>query len=98
MNIEQILPNHVTEDIPLKKALCLKTEKKNTGEVMKFLKSYFVDYEKSYFLFDKKQGIRPKDNKNEFKYGKYNLKNKSLIYKDQDKINFEGNHNNFFLL
>jgi hypothetical protein len=86
------LPNYLIEDFPLKKALCLKTVKKNTSEVLKFLKTYFVDYEKSYFLFDKKQAMKPSGEKDLFKYGKYNLKNKIFIYKDQEKINLESNY------
>lgn len=91
MKINQILPDFVLEEIPLQKALCMRTEKKNTGEIMKFLKSYCIDYEKSYFLFDKKQAIKSKNKQDSFKYGKYNLKNKNLIVKDQEKIKLESN-------
>jgi len=85
MNLVQILPECVLEDIPLKKALCFRTEKKNTGEVMKFLKDYLIEYEKSYFLFDKQKALKPEKEQDLFKYGRYNLKSKKLIYKCQEK-------------
>ncbi len=91
MKLDQILPDFVLENIPLEKALCMRTQKKNTGEIMKFLKTYCVDYEKSYFLFDKKQATKSENKKDSFKYGKYNLKNKNLVIKDQDKIKLESN-------
>jgi len=89
MKITQILPDFLDEDIPLKKALCLKIEKKNTGEVMKFLKSYFSDYEKSAFYLEKNSKF-PIFNENEsYKVGKHNFKHKTLIYQNHENIKIE---------
>lgn len=95
MKINQILPDHITDEIPLDVALVFKTPKKYTGEIIKFLKNYLGDYDKSAFYYkndSKSSNIlddkNPSDEK--YKYGKFYWKNKSLIYQDKDKIKFEG--------
>ncbi len=90
MKIKQVLPDNILDDIPLKKAICFRIEKKKTSEVIKFLKNYVIDYEKSAFYLDSKYIKYPNDQKENYKFGKYNLKNKNLIYKENDNFGLLG--------
>lgn len=89
MKITQILPDNLNENIPLKKALCLRIEKKNTGEVMKFLKNYYIDYEKSAFYLERNSNFPNNNEKESYKVGKHNLKHKNLVYQNHENIKIE---------
>jgi len=89
MKIEQILPDILLEDIPLKKAICIRIEKKLTGEIIKFLKDYIIDYEKSAFYLDSKYFNNYTNENEKFKFGKFNIKNKNIVYKEHDKTKLE---------
>ena len=95
MNIKQILPDLLTREIPLKEALCFITEKKNTGIVLKFLKNYIENQEKSAFYLENETIYQNNENNfnfsfNNYKYGKSNIKKKNLIYNQQEIKNIDG--------
>lgn len=76
VRIVQILPDYITMEIPLKKAICAIIEKKETGKFLDFLKKQNILIDKvhllsnednSNFLKDfQKSAIQPKQNENNY--------------------------------
>lgn len=100
MNLIQILADNLKNEIPLNKGICIKIKKNFTGDVLKFMKNYLPENETSAFYVHKNNKnfkdlfkideILIEKNDEEYKFGKFNLKNKNLICVDKAHFNCKG--------